>query len=49
MLYISPGTNFWGIPFRIGALPEVTVVTLHRSPTGAVWEAEKHAGAARTE
>ena len=34
VLYINPGTNFWGIPFRIGALPEVTVVTLHRSPTG---------------
>lgn len=32
MLYINPGTNFWGIPFRIGALPEVTVVTLHASP-----------------
>lgn len=29
-LYINPGTNFWGIPFRIGALPEVTVVTLRR-------------------
>lgn len=28
VLYISPGTNFWGIPFRIGALPEVTVITL---------------------
>jgi uncharacterized protein len=28
LLYISPGTNYWGIPFRIGALPEVTVVTL---------------------
>jgi predicted MPP superfamily phosphohydrolase len=28
LLYISPGTNFWGIPFRIGALPEVTVITL---------------------
>ena len=31
LLYISPGTNFWGIPFRIGALPEVTVVTLRRA------------------
>lgn len=30
VLYISPGANFWGIPLRIGALPEVTVVTLHR-------------------
>ena len=28
LLYINPGTNFWGIPFRIGALPEVTVLTL---------------------
>jgi predicted MPP superfamily phosphohydrolase len=32
MLYINPGTNFWGIPLRIGALPEVTVVTLRRGP-----------------
>ena len=31
VLYVNPGTNFWGIPFRIGALPEVTVVTLHGS------------------
>jgi len=28
LLYISPGTNYWGIPFRVGALPEVTVITL---------------------
>lgn len=35
VLYINPGTNFWGIPFRIGALPEVTVVTLHRTPVPA--------------
>ena len=31
LLYVSPGTNYWGIPFRIGALPEVTVVTLRVS------------------
>jgi uncharacterized protein len=31
VLYVNPGTNFWGIPFRIGALPEVTVVTLRRA------------------
>jgi predicted MPP superfamily phosphohydrolase len=30
-LYINPGTNYWGIPLRIGALPEVTVITLRRS------------------
>lgn len=28
LLYISPGTGYWGIPFRIGASPEVTLVTL---------------------
>jgi predicted MPP superfamily phosphohydrolase len=31
VLYINPGTNYWGVPFRIGALPEVTVVTLRRA------------------
>jgi len=28
LLYISPGTGYWGVPFRIGALPEITAVTL---------------------
>jgi hypothetical protein len=32
LLYISPGTGYWGIPFRIGARPEVTLVTLRRAP-----------------
>lgn len=27
-LYISPGTGYWGIPFRLGASPEITLVTL---------------------
>ena len=31
VLYINPGTNYWGVPFRIGALPEVTVITLRRT------------------
>lgn len=30
LLYIHPGTGFWGIPFRIGARPEVTIITLRR-------------------
>jgi len=34
LLYISPGTNYWAIPLRIGALPEVTVLTLRRSDDG---------------
>jgi predicted MPP superfamily phosphohydrolase len=28
VLYINPGTNFWGVPLRIGTPPEVTVVTI---------------------
>ncbi|MEP7001394.1 MAG: metallophosphoesterase [bacterium] len=28
LLYISPGTGYWAIPFRLGASPEVTLVTL---------------------
>lgn len=35
LLYISPGTGYWGIPFRIGALPEITAVTLRRTDIGA--------------
>lgn len=34
-LYISPGTGYWGIPFRLGASPEVTLVTLTRAHTAA--------------
>jgi uncharacterized protein len=37
LLYIAPGTNFWGIPFRLGAYPEVTVLTLRQAAeTGIV-------------
>jgi len=39
VLYINPGTNYWGVPFRIGALPEVTVITLRRA--AAVRERER--------
>jgi predicted MPP superfamily phosphohydrolase len=35
LLYISPGTGYWGIPFRLGANPEVTLVTLRRSDTAS--------------
>jgi predicted MPP superfamily phosphohydrolase len=33
LLYISPGTGYWGIPFRIGAIGEITHLTLRRSKT----------------
>lgn len=32
LLYVHPGTNYWGIPFRLGAPPEVTVFELRRGP-----------------
>ena len=28
LLYIHPGTNYWGLPFRLGTPPEVAVLTL---------------------
>lgn len=34
LLYVSPGANYWGIPFRIGALPEVSVITLRAAAGG---------------
>ncbi|MEM7052197.1 MAG: metallophosphoesterase [Acidobacteriota bacterium] len=30
LLYIHPGSNYWGIPVRIGTPPEVTLLTLRR-------------------
>jgi predicted MPP superfamily phosphohydrolase len=34
LLYVHPGTGFWGIPFRLGAFPEVAAITLRRAPAG---------------
>jgi uncharacterized protein len=36
LLYINPGTGYWGVPFRIGAGPEVTVITLRRGAPAAI-------------
>ncbi len=36
LLYINPGTNYWGIPFRIGTPPEVTVLTLRSGEQAVV-------------
>jgi predicted MPP superfamily phosphohydrolase len=38
MLYIHPGTGYWGLPFRLGATAEVAVITLRRGPTSIVVE-----------
>jgi predicted MPP superfamily phosphohydrolase len=35
LLYINPGTGYWGIPFRIGACPEITLLTLRRADVAA--------------
>ncbi|MEO5816086.1 MAG: metallophosphoesterase [Gemmatimonadaceae bacterium] len=35
LLYISPGTGYWGIPFRLGASPEITLVTLSGASAAA--------------
>jgi uncharacterized protein len=36
LLYINPGTGYWGLPFRIGAHPEITLITLHRGAPAAI-------------
>ncbi len=33
-LYINPGTNYWGIPFRLGTPAEVTAIVLTRDNAG---------------
>lgn len=36
VLYVHPGTNFWGLPFRLGTPPKVAVITLQRGPVAFV-------------
>ncbi|MEP7065034.1 MAG: metallophosphoesterase [Gemmatimonadota bacterium] len=36
LLYVSPGTNYWGIPFRIGARAECSVITLRRGAEAGI-------------
>jgi predicted MPP superfamily phosphohydrolase len=36
LLYIHPGTGYWGIPFRVGAAPEVALITLRTGVTATV-------------
>ncbi|MEO7275979.1 MAG: metallophosphoesterase [Vicinamibacterales bacterium] len=44
LLYINPGTNYWGLPLRLGALPEVTILTLRRAGEGAAGGIEEARG-----
>ena len=41
LLYINPGSNFWGIPFRLGTPPEVTILTLRRGEEATIDETAK--------
>jgi uncharacterized protein len=36
LLYINPGTGYWGLPFRIGAHPEITLITLRRGASAGI-------------
>jgi uncharacterized protein len=38
LLYVHPGTNYWGLPFRLGTPPEVAVITLRRGPAAFATE-----------
>ena len=38
LLYVHPGTGYWGIPFRIGARPAVTAIVLKRGTGTAIVE-----------
>ena len=40
LLYIHPGTGYWGIPFRLGAWPEVALIELKRGEPGWVDRSE---------
>lgn len=36
LLYVHPGTGYWGIPFRIGARPQVALLVLRRGADPAI-------------
>ena len=38
LLYVHPGTGYWGIPFRIGARPAVTAIVLRRASETSIVE-----------
>ncbi|HEY0780007.1 MAG TPA: metallophosphoesterase [Gemmatirosa sp.] len=47
LLYVHPGTGFWGVPFRIGAYPEVAAVTLRAAPAAGLAVGEARPAARR--
>ena len=47
LLYVSPGTNYWGIPFRIGARAELSILTLRRGDQAEIAGAQSTDARAR--
>ena len=45
LLYVSPGTGYWGLPFRIGANPEVTLITVRRGALSTINSTRRTTGA----
>ena len=45
LLYINPGTGYWGLPFRIGAHPEITIIRLRRGPAASIHVGRASSGA----
>ncbi len=45
LLYVSPGTGYWGLPFRIGANPEVTLITVRRGALSTIKSSRRTTGA----
>jgi hypothetical protein len=36
LLYVHPGTGYWGVPFRVGARAEVAILTLSRGEAAGI-------------
>ncbi len=41
LLYINPGTNYWGVPLRLGTPPEITILTLERGEEAQLYSSER--------
>lgn len=47
LLYVHPGTGYWGIPFRVGARAEVAILTLARGAEASIAGAQSADSRAR--
>jgi predicted MPP superfamily phosphohydrolase len=49
LLYVHPGTGYWGVPFRVGARSEVAILTLARSDIAGISGAQSVDARTRTQ